>query len=253
MYKEKTDLESLSCKLDELKNLFSVGERIIPGIQKLVDFINEMRPVLSHINESIEESSAKIPKATDHIVDITSATELATTEILNLIDEISSNTAELNTILNNVVAQEDENRALLLELAGLLSDNPKGQEIIKNLLENFTVLQLKDKVVDILNKIAADSTNIAIALQVQDITSQQLAAVNHLIISVQKRLTSLMFDLSNDGIKHIDNSGGIVVPTDSNFDMNASYINQKTSQDEIDKMVSGSNNASQDEIDKLFG
>ena len=84
MYKEKTDLESLSCKLDELKNLFSVGERIIPGIQKLVDFINEMRPVLSHINESIEESSAKIPKATDHIVDITSATELATTEILNL-------------------------------------------------------------------------------------------------------------------------------------------------------------------------
>ncbi len=62
MNNSKNDLESLGHKLEELKNLFSVGERIIPGIQKLVDFINEMRPMLSHINESIEESSSKYQK-----------------------------------------------------------------------------------------------------------------------------------------------------------------------------------------------
>jgi len=253
MNNTKNDLETLGHKLEELRNLFSVGERIIPGIQKLVDFINEMRPMLSHINESIEESSAKIPKATDHIVDIASATELATTEILNLIDAITSNTFELSEILNDILKREEQNKELLTELSKLIGDSTRGKEIIEQLLQNQSVINLKTRITETLDKITADSTNIAIALQVQDITSQQLAAVNHLIISVQKRLTALMFDLSNDGIKQVNNSKDIIVPTDSNFDMNASFINQKTSQDEIDKLVNGSNKASQDEIDKLFG
>lgn len=253
MNNSKNDMESLGLKLQELKNLFSVGERIIPGIQKLVDFINEMRPMLSHINESIEESSAKIPKATDHIVDIASATELATTEILNLIDEISDNILELSSIYNNFVAKEEENKRILLELTELVSDNIRAKELVGQVLNNLTVTKLSDKIIETLNKITTDSTNIAIALQVQDITSQQLSAVNHLIISVQKRLTSLMFDLSNDGISSVDNSQDIVVPTDSNFDMEASFINQQTSQDDVDKLVGNSDIASQDEIDKLFG
>lgn len=253
MNNNKIELDSLSYKLDELKNLFSVGERIVPGIQKLVDFINEMRPVLSHINESIEESNAKIPKASDHIVDVTSATEHATTEILNLIDTIALNISELNNILNGVLEQETENKALLAELNEILSDNLKGTAIVEKLLSNFAVSKLKDRIVNILDQITADSSSITIALQVQDITSQQLAAVNHLIISVQKRLTSLMFDLSDDEIEKVNKTESIVVPIDTNFDMNASFLNQKTSQDEIDKLISGSSDASQDEIDKLFG
>ncbi len=253
MNNTKNDLETLGHKLEELRNLFSVCERIIPGIQKLVDFINEMRPMLSHINESIEESSAKIPKATDHIVDIASATELATTEILNLIDAITSNTFELSEILNDILKREEQNKELLTELSKLIGDSTRGKEIIEQLLQNQSVINLKTRITETLDKITADSTNIDIALQVQDITSQQLAAVNHLIISVQKRLTALMFDLSNDGIKQVNNSKDIIVPTDSNFYMNANFINQKTSQDEIHKLVNGSNKASQDEIDKLFG
>jgi len=226
----KKDFEMLGAKLRELKELFSVGEKIIPSIQKLVDFINEMSPLLVHINNSIEESNAKIPKATDHITDVTNATELATTEILDLIDTISSNTFDLSNALNLVVKNETDSNNLLKELAELVSDNPRAVELVNTLM---------------------DSTNIAIALQVQDITTQQLSAVNHLIISVQKRLSSLMFELSEDQIKKVDNSHEIEIPSDSNFDMNASYIKQVSSQDEIDVIVKST--ASQDEIDKLFG
>lgn len=233
---KKNELESFGNKLEELKNLFSVGKRIIPGVQKLVDFINEMRPMLSHINESIEESSSKIPKATDHIVDIANATELATTEILNLIDEIAYNTLQLSDILKEILQKEEENETLLHELTDLVSDNKPAKEIVEQLLNNLCVAKRYDKITEALNKTTTDSANIAIALQVQDITSQQLSAVNHLIISVQKRLTSLMFDLSNDGIRSVDNSSDIVVPTDANFDMNASFITQQTSQEEVDKL-----------------
>ena len=60
-----------------------------------------------------------------------------------------------------------------------------------------------------------------------------------------------MFELSEDQIKKVDNSHEIEIPSDSNFDMNASYIKQVSSQDEIDVIVKST--ASQDEIDKLFG
>jgi len=247
----KKDFEMLGAKLRELKELFSVGEKIIPSIQKLVDFINEMSPLLVHINNSIEESNAKIPKATDHITDVTNATELATTEILDLIDTISSNTFDLSNALNLVVKNETDSNNLLKELGELVSDNPRAVELVNILVEKNTLVEFKKHADDIVQKIQMDSTNIAIALQVQDITTQQLSAVNHLIISVQKRLSSLMFELSEDQIKKVDNSHNIEIPTDTNFDMNASYIKQVSSQDEIDVIIK--NTASQDEIDKLFG
>lgn len=248
---EKKDLELLGSKLKELKSLFSIGEKIIPGIQKLVDFIHEMSPLLIHINSSIEESNAKIPKATDHITDVTNATELATTEILDLTDTISSNSFEISKALNSAAQNELDSKNILTELAELVSDNPKGVELVKQLSEKMFLNELKQKVDTCLENIQMDSTNIAIALQVQDITTQQLSAVNHLIVSVQKRLASLMFELSEDKITHIDNSEDIIVPTDTNFDMNASYIKQQSSQNEIDEIIKSS--ASQDEIDKLFG
>ena len=248
------EMENLGSRLDELKSLFSVGEKIIPGIQKLIDFIQEMAPLLVHINQSIEESNSQIPKATDHISDVTNATELATTEILDLIDTISTNSFELAKILNKTLQKEEEGKELLKELAELVSDNEKAQELIVKIETKISVSEQKNHISGILDKIQVDATNIAIALQVQDITTQQLSAVNHLIISVQKRLTGLMYELSDDEIKPVDGSGNhIVVPTESNFDMNASFIKQQTSQDDIDKLINGANNTSQDDIDKLFG
>ncbi len=248
------EMDNLGTKLDELKTLFSVGEKLIPGIQKLIDFIQEMAPLLVHINQSIEESNSQIPKATDHISDVTNATEMATTEILDLIDAISTNSFELVNVLNKTSEKDEERKELLKELAELVSDNAKAQELISQIGDKISVSDQKNKIDEILDKIQMDATNIAIALQVQDITTQQLSAVNHLIISVQKRLSGLMYELDNDAeIKQVENADEIIVPTDTNFDMNASFIKQQTSQDDIDKLINGSTNTSQDDIDKLFG
>jgi chemotaxis regulatin CheY-phosphate phosphatase CheZ len=258
MSEGKNDIELLGSKLEELKDLFSVGEKIIPGIQSLVNFIKEMAPLLIQINNSIEESNAKIPKATDHIADVTNATEMATTEILDLIDVISAEAAELTSTLNEISDREAEGFELLEKLRDVVGDNKEAGDIIDQLVNKFLVNTQKDVIGEKLDKIQLDVANIAIALQVQDITTQQLSAVNHLIISVQKRLSSLMFELSQDQINRVDKSDEIVVPTDDNFDMNASFIKKQTSQDEIDKLINANNDssgetASQDEIDKLFG
>jgi chemotaxis regulatin CheY-phosphate phosphatase CheZ len=239
----------LGSKLEELKGLFSVGEKLIPGIQSLVNFIKEMAPILVQINTSIEESNAKIPKATDHITDVTKATEMATTEILDLIDIISATAAELSSSLSEISEKEMNGIELLTKLKELVHNNSEAIKIIDEISESLIVNSQKEVIEKKLEKVQMDVASIAIALQVQDITTQQLSAVNHLILSVQKRLSSLMFELSEDKISRVDNSEDIIIPTDKNFDMNASFIKKQTSQDDIDDLV---NSASQNDIDALF-
>jgi chemotaxis regulatin CheY-phosphate phosphatase CheZ len=87
------------------------------------------------------------------------------------------------------------------------------------------------------------------SLQVQDITAQHLAAVNHLIISVQHKLSKLLavFNLADEDSFSKDN---LELPG-THFDANASYDKSSNDQDLVDSVISGEK-ASQDDIDKLF-
>ena len=88
-------------KLDDLKNIFKFGEKIVPIIQSLIEFMREVVPLLENINSSIEESTSQIPQATNQINSVTSATELATTEILNLVDHNSNCIREVDAKLKH--------------------------------------------------------------------------------------------------------------------------------------------------------
>jgi hypothetical protein len=91
-------------------------------------------------------------------------------------------------------------------------------------------------------------------LQVQDITAQQLASVNHLIESVNHKLTSLIQDIDqadlNGDIKEIST---MEIPEGVVFDPNASYSDNTERQKEIDVLINTqSNKTTQEEIDTLF-
>jgi len=247
------EMELLFNKLSELKSLFQIGEKVIPGIQRLVEFMQEIVPTLNNINISIEESNSKIPKATDHISDVTNATELATTEILDLVDEISINIVNVQNLISEVISHEKNSIKLLDELTQTVSGNKKATELVAKLSEEIKLNGLKNNISQFIDQIKNDSNNITIALQVQDITSQQLSAVNHLIKSVQKKLSSLMFDLTGEPILYKDRPSEIVLPSEGTFDMDASYTKGKSNQEEIDLIIESEKNTSQDEIDKLFG
>jgi hypothetical protein len=61
------NLSQLFSKLDDLKKVFTYGEKLIPVIQSLGEFMKETVPLLENINRSIAESTSKIPKATNQI------------------------------------------------------------------------------------------------------------------------------------------------------------------------------------------
>lgn len=246
------NISHLFNKLDDMKSLFQYGQKIVPILQSLVDFMQETVPLLENINNSIADSTSKIPKATTQISSVTNATELATTEILDLVDIITNTLYAIDADLKKIIVAETKKTQAINELKSIIAGNSRAEELITVYFENDSTVNLIDKILKHFPQLITDTGNITISLQVQDITSQQLAAVNHLIQSVQKKLASLILDIDESKLEDLDKSG-IDVPQGSTFDPNASYDKSEMRQDMVDAIINKeSHKASQDEIDKLF-
>ena len=111
---------------------------------------------------------------------------------------------------------------------------------------SLTLELMKNKV----NNIMSSTDQITMSLQVQDITAQQLAAVNHLIISVQQKLGGLLNAVSATGI-HVNEDLKQEKLPNVHFDANASYNPSANQQVDVDSIINNEK-ASQEEIDKLF-
>lgn len=223
MKNDASVMNKLFEKLDDLKAIFLYSEKLIPVIQKLIDFMRHTIPLLENINQSITETTNKIPSATNQIDSVTTATEMATTEILDTVDKIL---VEINS-----------SKMIINELLNSQNGDIKDPAIEK--------LNLVNASLDSINQYA---NNVTISLQVQDITSQQLSAVNYLIQSVQTKLGNLFQDLEDTNITRMGNY------IDKNvFNENAKYQDTTEQQNMIDQLVTNKISAtSQDDIDKLF-
>lgn len=255
------NMTQLFDKLSDLKSVFIYGQRVIPIIQNLVDFMKETIPLIENINFSIADSTSKIPKASHQINNVTHATELATTEILDLVDVISTEAGKLENEFKKIAESNKVSSESINRLMELTSGNEEAQSLLKSLKEQQIDETVVSKFQTSIETIRNDSYNITLSLQVQDITSQQLAAVNHLIESVQEKLSNLIVDINeadlNEGqekslASDSDSSLEIEAPVNAAFNPNASYKKNGDSQILADAIVEKANNASQDEIDKLF-
>jgi chemotaxis regulatin CheY-phosphate phosphatase CheZ len=215
--------------------------------------MKDVVPLLENINSSIAESTTKMPQASNHIYNVTSANELATTEILDLVDQISERINQSNNIINDLFKKEETKLAKLEALKKSIAGNPEAVKLLDEiLLEPDTQDSIK-KVQDHLNLVNDDSYKITLSLQVQDITAQQLAAVNHLIESVHNALTSIIMNIEQADLADEISQLKIVHTDTGTFDANASYYDGASKQQVADELLNQrSAKTSQEEIDKLF-
>ena len=246
------NMEKIFQKLGDLKSFFIYGQKIVPVMQKIVDFMQDTVPLLENVNQSIQDSTSKIPKAAMQINNVTSATEVATTEILDIVDAISSDVQTIKTKLEIFGNKIDKQKDIISRLLLTVNENKVACEIINNeLIPEFVVDELVP-MVEMIDKIHDGVMNITISLQVQDITAQQLSSVNHLIHAVQEKLSSLVTDLNNKEVKEVPNISYQVAESGS-FNADARYSKDKDSQSLADSLVnSQGKKSSQEEIDKLF-
>jgi chemotaxis regulatin CheY-phosphate phosphatase CheZ len=218
---QKISMENIFQKLGDLKSFFIYGQKLIPILQKILDFMQDTVPLLENVNRSIHESTSKMPKAALQINNVTNATEVATTEILDIVDGMAVDV-----------------QGMELKLASLKKKVGEDEDVAS--------------LVGLVAKIQERMMNITISLQVQDITAQQLSSVNHLIQSIQEKLGGLLTELDNkDGIEaNVDEHQ---FPRDAAFNADARYEKNSSSQELVDSLVADNlTKASQAEIDKLF-
>lgn len=233
-----------------------------PYYERIKSFLVEIKSLLVQVNDSISDNVEKMPGAAKKIYKVTEATEAATNEILDAVDNVL---LRVDSILNNYnkltkIIQDD--RVAVLETVNtaiqFIEAAVDKDEIIEFLKEfrdkyenkNEKSLELNSVIEDsrqILNNISNDSTQIMMSSQVQDITSQQLAAVNHTLETIQGKLKKILFAIDviekeglmpaieqNESEKSLSTMHRDIV-----FDPNAinSIINKETKQDEIDALM----------------
>lgn len=214
----KKNLKDMLDKANELRALFIFGQRVIPFLEEIFIFVSEIEPLLEEINDSIAENLKKMPNATKQLSKVTEATELATTEIMDILDNLTYKSDVISRNLNQLREIKDHQivaSSKLLEilhkgiqanenLNDYLPEISKAMEMIKN-----NEAALFDKTINetnsILDSINMDSSAIMMSLQVQDITSQQLAAVNHLIETVQEKLMKIIEKFEKTSIDSLIN------------------------------------------------
>lgn len=279
------EIDELIKKTDDLKTLMSLVHKVIPFVEDVFLFIKDIKPLFDEINANINENVSKMPDVSNKLSKVTAANEVATIEIMNTIDDLFKKSEEieiLNTDLNR------DYRIITTNTLQILSDLLNSSDVklsdrfknnIKTIVDDITVFnsdklgKFNESTSKLLEKKKDDYSSIMISLQVQDITSQQIAAVDYMLKEVESRLFGILNKFNNTDISDISDlakSSNDENKVKSNvtkfhreiaFDPDAidSIDKQKSRQSDIDKLFSGDNtdddieeSASQEDIDKLF-
>lgn len=228
-------------RLEELHAAFTVAP---PSLKPVVHIIQEFAPLLDEIHASLRESTDKIPLAASQLRSISEIAELAATEILDLVDEVSDEVGKMDTH-NETCAQDLDKtttgtrlmQLLRTELgeehAALLQKAEDIHETHQELhAERKADLQTTRRALD---SISASMKAIRLTLQAQDITSQKIAAVNHLLESIGEGMSQFIDEEHVD--KRSSSSPSEMYPVDKTFDSDAQYDRSSERQAQVDALV----------------
>jgi len=283
-----SDIAVLLKKAEELKALFVLGQRVIPFLEEIFMFVNEIQPLLDEINQSIEENIKKMPNVSKQLSKVTEATEMATTEIMDIVDGVVYKTDIILKNVKEMAGSSDLSKNAPLAILKIIYESiqnnedfsvlePKLREAIDQIKKQSSKdhSKLVDDTEKLVQSIQEDSSAIMMSLQVQDITSQQIAAVNHLLITIQTKLESILQKFQETELSDIvgfpdgydERTNVSKLHRNIAFDPEAvdSYSSKDFRQDEVDKMMVDHANDSnkedetdmsqpttQDDIDSIF-
>jgi len=217
---KEMDITDVLKKAEELRALFILGQRVIPFLEEIFMFVNEIKPLLDEINMSIEENLKKMPNASKQLTKVSEATETATTEIMDIVDGLSYKVDIISSNIKKIGSAPTKvaNHFKILELIyKAIQDDVDVNDVLPEISNTIEELKgdknsvMPDKnsqdvlehTEGILQSIKDDSMSIMISLQVQDITSQQIASVNHLLETIQNKLEKILKKFQSSDINQL--------------------------------------------------
>ncbi len=215
-------------------------------VDKLLKTLRGLVPIVDHIKQSIEASSVSIPSVSTQLSSVTQATETATVTILNNLETLTASLTDTEETLAKVDEQSQRNQTADEQFGNALNKIVASRASDTDLANLLALWKQRDGepttrayIASIQQSLAgAQETlmQIAMALQVQDITSQQIAGVVHLIEEVRVKLSQTLFQVEHQ-TEHHENPPASRKPHTGSFDMHASYSTTPDKQISTDEII----------------
>lgn len=249
--------EALAVILNKIEAL-----RDNPHYSEIKNFLHEVKNLLQSVNSAIDDNVKKMPGAAKKIFKVTEATENATNEILDAVDNVlrkidiaTENYSKMHKIISNGKMEVLDLINTTIQFINEGVDKPEIIKYLNNFLqkyENDNLVFIEfEKIIEesreILSNIMNDSTQIMMSSQVQDITSQQLAAVNHTLENVQQRLMHVLMI-----IESVEMNGQLPESHFNEDKSNISHLHRDIAFDPDAVKALSVKESKQDEIDDLF-
>lgn len=180
------ELDSILEKVSDLKVFFDFGQKTVPALEDVSAFIREIGPAVESLRAMIEVTSVRIPKASEQLARVNQTSEQASTDILNTIDKM---VALLEGLMNqgygagssDTVSKTAESVSksitALVEKSGWDEDIRQLYNVWDLHEQSLKSMNPASGIKAQLQTLQEDCTNIMMALQVQDITGQQISMV----------------------------------------------------------------------------
>lgn len=141
-------------KINQIKDLFSFGEGIMPFLEELFIFLREATPMLNDVTKQVMTASGAMPGAADRLSSAVEESSDATYKIMRSAEDITSSIMEMQSMLTMLGEPNEE-------------------------IENG------------LKEIQGRTDTIMNALQFHDIVSQRLIEVQKTLVDLQVRMIQL--------------------------------------------------------------
>lgn len=210
-------------------------------MKDVLQLLREIVPLLESVRHSIQESTKHIPNASEQLSKVSQATEMATVEILDLLDRLSERVSKVQHDIQHIQNALDESRKdALAKLAGIKAHITDATllEHLRGVEEYFQQNPLSQFFAEadvFLNESKEQYTSIAMALQVQDITNQQIVGVSHIIETIYQHLAVALHRFDN-GV-HDPQASKLEEPKEIVVDINAQYTKSPERQLSADEIV----------------
>jgi len=245
----ESDYNLLIEKADELRSLFVLGQKVIPFMEDIFRFLKETQPMFEEINESISENLQKMPSASMQLSKVTQESEKTTNEIMDLVDNIIQNAEKLQT--SSVTTKSDSSPIKILKLLSSAIEEGKDLKPTLPMLSkaidylDTPQSQTDSETASMVSQIMESANSIMMSLQIQDITSQQLASVDHLLKSLQQKMKMILEKFNDEDIDEL-------VPDNTYSERTNVTELHRTIAFDSEAVNNYSESGKQDEIDAIF-
>ena len=167
------NLDEIFDKIEEMRGFFKFGDEIIPFLGDMFKFLMDIMPLMTEVNTSLEDSTHKIPTASERIASANQTTEMATHEILDNLDSIS------NKITNLSEGVTDDKKAVFDQIQDEVTDiifALQFQDITSQKLDhaNRILVAIHEKFVQLFSAIDQVKTNTKVGLRIMDVLNNEI-------------------------------------------------------------------------------